>query len=73
MQKYIQIAQLIISLLLISVILLQGRGTGLSPAFGGESSIFRTRRGIEKTLFIVTVILAILFLGLGLANILISR
>jgi len=73
MQKYLQITQAIISILLIVAILLQGRGAGLSSVFGGESSVFRTKRGIEKTLFIATIILAILFLGFGLANILISQ
>ncbi|MFN3301620.1 MAG: preprotein translocase subunit SecG [Patescibacteria group bacterium] len=73
MQKYLQVIQVIISVLLIGAILLQGRGIGLSSVFGGESSVFRTKRGIEKTLFILTIILAILFLGLGLANILLSR
>lgn len=73
MQKYLQIVQVIISILLIGAILLQGKGVGLSSVFGGESSVFRTKRGIEKTLFVLTIILAILFLGLGIINILISR
>lgn len=72
MKNYLQIAQAIVSIFLIITIILQGRGVGLSSIFGGEESYFRTKRGIEKTLFILTVILAILFLGLGLANILIS-
>lgn len=73
MQKYLPIIQIIVSFLLIGAILLQGKGVGLSSIFGGESSVFRTKRGIEKTLFIITIVLAILFLGLGLINILISR
>ncbi|MCX7778721.1 MAG: preprotein translocase subunit SecG [Patescibacteria group bacterium] len=73
MQKYLQIIQVIVSILLIGAILLQGKGVGLSAVFGGESSVFRTKRGIEKTLFIITVILAVLFLGLGLANIFMAR
>jgi preprotein translocase subunit SecG len=73
MKNYLQIAQVIISILLIGAILLQGRGAGLSAVFGGEDSVFRTKRGIEKTIFIITIILAILFLGLGIINIIISR
>lgn len=73
MQKYIQIVQVIVSVLLIGAILIQGKGVGLSSVFGGDSSVFRTKRGIEKTLFIITIVLAVLFLGLGLINILISR
>lgn len=71
MQKYIQIVQLIIAVLLIIAILFQGRGVGLGAAFGGQDSYFRTKRGMEKTIFIATIVLAILFLGLGLLNVLI--
>lgn len=73
MQKYLQIAQLIVSFLLIIGILLQGRGVGLSSAFGGENSYFRTKRGVEKTIFFASIILAILFLILGVLNILFAR
>ena len=73
MKIYLEIAQVIISILLIGAILLQGRGAGLSSIFGGEGAIFRTKRGIEKTIFVITIILAILFLGLGILNIIISR
>lgn len=71
MQKYIQIAQIVVSVFLIACILVQGRGVGLSSAFGGGGDFFRTKRGIEKTIFIITIILAILFIGLGIINIII--
>lgn len=57
------IAQLIISILLIGAVLLQQRGTGLSSAFGGLSEIYSTRRGLEKSIFIATVILGILLVA----------
>lgn len=72
MQKYFQIGQVIISVLLIAAILLQGRGVGLGAAFGGGGDFYRTKRGLEKTIFIVTVILAIFFLTLGVINILLT-
>lgn len=54
---------LIVSITLILVILLQTKGSSFSGAFGGDSgSIYRTRRGVEKTLFQFTVGLAVVFL-----------
>ena len=58
----LDIPQSLISVLLIAVILLQQRGGGLSGVFGGESSIYSTKRGIEKNIFIATIILAGLFI-----------
>jgi len=54
------VAQLVVSLLLIGAVLLQQRGTGLSSAFGGLSEVYSTRRGLEKGVFIATVVLGIL-------------
>lgn len=68
MMKILQIVQDVIALLLIIVILLQNRSTGLSGVFGGASGVFRTKRGIEKILFTSTIVLAILFVGLSLFN-----
>lgn len=62
--------QIVISIILIVTIILQSRGAGLGAAFGGESNVYRTKRGIEKTLYIVTIVFGILFFGIGLVNIL---
>jgi preprotein translocase subunit SecG len=64
----LNIIQIIIAVILIAVILLQQRGTGLGATFGGEGNIYRTKRGLEKSLHIVTIILAIIFLGTALLN-----
>ena len=45
-------------------VLLQSRGAGLGATFGGDSSVYRSRRGIEKRLFQFTVVLAVLFVDL---------
>jgi protein translocase SecG subunit len=58
----LDIAQIIISILLMGGVLLQQRGGGLSGVFGGESSVYATRRGIEKNIFVATMILATLFI-----------
>jgi preprotein translocase subunit SecG len=71
--RLIQITQIIVSVLLIVVILLQSRGTGLSGVFGGSSNVFQTKRGIEKTLFMITIVLAVLFFGLSIARLFISQ
>lgn len=72
MMQIIQISQIVVSILLIIAVLMQSSGAGLGSAFGGESSGYRTKRGAEKTIFTATIILAILFLGLSLANLFIS-
>lgn len=61
MVVYLNIIQIIVSLALIGVVLLQAKGGGLSTIFGGEGSVYRTRRGLEKTLFNFTIALAVLF------------
>ena len=68
MQAYVQIAVLVVSLLLIIAILLQNRGAGLGGIFGGEGNVYRTKRGVEKVLFIATIVLAVAFIGLGVWN-----
>ena len=73
MNTGIQIAQLIMAILLILILLLQLRGGGLGSLFGGsDSSSYRTRRGIEKTLFQITIIIAVLFVALAVASMLIA-
>ncbi|MBI2634928.1 MAG: preprotein translocase subunit SecG [Parcubacteria group bacterium] len=67
MLNYLTIIQIIISVLLIGAILLQSRGSGLSSVFGGESTFYHTRRGIEKIVFFATIILAVLFIATSLA------
>ncbi|PIR69797.1 MAG: preprotein translocase subunit SecG [Candidatus Niyogibacteria bacterium CG10_big_fil_rev_8_21_14_0_10_46_36] len=62
--------QVVISVLLVTAILLQQRGTGLGAAFGGESSAYHTKRGFEKTLYRSTIVLAILFFGTAILQLL---
>ncbi|MBI2121614.1 MAG: preprotein translocase subunit SecG [Candidatus Sungbacteria bacterium] len=72
MKTTLIIIQLIVSTLLAGAILLQQRGGGLSPVLGGEGSVYRTRRGMEKTLFVGTIILAVLFFITGLLNLILQ-
>ncbi len=66
MDTIVAIAQILVSIGLMASILLQARGAGLGATFGGESSVYRSRRGVEKRLFQFTVILACLFVGVSL-------
>jgi preprotein translocase subunit SecG len=61
------IGQIIVSIGLMAAILLQARGAGLGSAFGGDSSVYRSRRGIEKTLFQFTIALTVLFVVFSIA------
>lgn len=62
MKNFFIIFQIIISILLIGAILLQNKGQGLSSTFGGGGEFYRSKRGLEKILFLATILLACLFL-----------
>ncbi|MFH1620820.1 MAG: preprotein translocase subunit SecG [Patescibacteria group bacterium] len=68
----LSIVQIVISVLLITAILLQQRGTGLGMAFGGGGEVFRTKRGIEKGLFYVSIVLSVLFFLTAILNVALS-
>ena len=70
---YIDIALIITSLALITSVILQNKGVGLGGFSGGDSGgVFSARRGIEKTLFWVTIILSVLFFILTMAAVLVK-
>jgi preprotein translocase subunit SecG len=56
-----QVVQIIVSIAIIALILLQVKGSGLGNIFGGEGGIYRTRRGVEKTLYQATIGLVVFF------------
>jgi preprotein translocase subunit SecG len=64
--------QLIVSVALTLAVLLQSRGAGLSGAFGGDSAVYRSRRGIERRLWQFTIILIALFVLFSLASYLLN-
>ncbi len=72
MKNILTIVQVAVSVLLIAAILLQQQGVGLGATFGGGGESFRTKRGLEKGLFYATIVLTVLFLGTGLALIIVS-
>jgi len=71
MKDYLFVFQIIIPILLIATILLQQRGTALGSAFGGEGGFYSTRRGIQKKIFIASIVLAVLFIAVSFLNLLV--
>ena len=72
MNAFLAIGQVIVSIALIAAILLQSRGTGLSGTFGGDSAVYRSRRGIERRLWQFTIALLALFVVFSLASYILS-
>ena len=69
METYLNIVQILISIIVIGVVLLQARGSGFSATFSSDTSIYRTRRGVERTLFNVTIGLAVLFVAISILSV----
>ncbi len=69
----LQIVTIIIAVLLAVSILLQQRGSGLGDAFGGDSSVFTSRRGAEKVLYYLTIIFGVSFVVLALLQLILAR
>jgi preprotein translocase subunit SecG len=65
---FLQISQIVLSAALILVIMFQVRGGGLGGIFGQQDTVYRTRRGIERWLFQLTIVLVVLFVVVALAS-----
>ena len=72
MQTYLNIAQIVLSIALILAILLQVRGGGLGGIFGQPTTVFRTKRGVERTLFQFTIVLIVLFIIVSIITLRVS-
>jgi preprotein translocase subunit SecG len=70
---YFNIAEIIISIVLVLVLLVQTRGAGFGGTFNSDSSVFRTRRGIEKTLFQLTIALAVVFVVISILSVIVAK
>lgn len=62
MRQFLTIFQVVLSILLILMILIQEKGVGLSSTFGGGGEFYKSKRGIDRVFFIITVVLSILFI-----------
>lgn len=72
MKNVILVLQLIISISLIALILLQAKGVGLGRAWGGGGEFYKSKRGVEKLIFQLTIAVAALFLIMSLLSLLIK-
>lgn len=68
MKDIIYISTIIISIVIVALILLQGRGAGLGSAWGGGGEMFQTRRGIEKITMRLTIAMIVVFLTISVIN-----
>jgi len=72
LQTYLNIAQIIVAVALTLAVLFQVKGGGLGGIFGQADTVYRTQRGLEKTLFRVTIALVVIFLGLSIISLRLS-
>jgi len=72
MEMYLYIAQIVVAVALILVALLQVRGGGLGGIFGQADTVYRTKRGVEKTLFQLTIALVVIFIVLSVVSLRVS-
>lgn len=73
MKTYLFIIQIILSIAMMALVLLQAKGSGLSGVFGGDGGVYKTRRGIERTLFNVTIGVSIIFFAVSVISVLVNR
>lgn len=68
-KEIFSIIQIVLGIILIGLILLQVKGAGLGSTFGGGFAFYGTRRGAEKLIFIITIIISIIFLMISLLGV----
>lgn len=73
MVTYLYIAQIVVAVALTIVSLLQVKGGGLGGIFGQADTVYRTKRGVERTLFQLTIALVIIFIILSVVSLRVGR
>ena len=69
--QILNIIQFVLAVLLMVVVLMQQKGTGLSGVFGGSSNIYSTKRGVDKLLHYGTIVISVLFFALSIVRLLV--
>jgi len=72
MRFYLNVSQIVLAVTLIAVVLFQVRGGGLGGIFGQPTTVYRTRRGVEKLLFQLTIVLVVAFLVISVLTLRVS-
>lgn len=70
---YLNIAQIVISFVVVGLILMQTRGTGFAAGYSADTSIFRTRRGLERTVFHLTISVGVVFVLMSILSVVLPR
>lgn len=65
LRSFLAFAQILVSTLLIALVLLQVRGTGFGAALGGQDASFRTRRGVQRSLHRITILVVVIFISMS--------
>ena len=68
MSTYLHVAQIVVAVALILIVLFQVRGGGLGGIFGQADTVYRTKRGVEKTMFQLTIALVVIFIILSIVS-----
>ena len=69
---YLSVSLIVVSLVLIALVMLQAKGAGLGTLFGGDGGVYQTRRGVEKTVFNMTIVFSVIFLVVSLLTVLVT-
>ena len=72
MDNFFLIVEIILGISLVTLIVLQSKGTGLGSTFGGDMGFYGTKRGAEKMLFILTIVVSALFLLTSLISVILK-
>ncbi len=72
MLPYLYVAMIVVAAGVSALILLQAKGSSLGGIFGGDGSVYKSKRGVEKTLFDATIVAAVIFFALALVVVLVQ-
>lgn len=72
MDVYLRIVLMVVSVVLIGLVMLQAKGSGLGGIFGGDGGVYKTRRGVERTVYNATIVFSAVFLTISLVIVLID-
>ena len=73
MNVFLSIAQIVLGIALVAGVLLQAKGEELGGVFGGAQGVYQTRRGLDRLLFTITIVIAVAFFVLALINVIVFR
>lgn len=72
MDNFFLITEIILGIALVILVVMQSKGTGLGSTFGGDMGFYGTKRGAEKMLFVLTIIVSALFLLTALVSVILK-